>query len=207
MKQIMTQLFEQHQHDQEQLAHLETRVQQLTTTVSELSDQLAALTKLQHKLGHITQNLQGRTLELVYYDKAAIYFGRLLERPKVIPLNRLWQTLEGHLTAQEFDDVLLSDLVVVGKPRHRPNMGLHWLVVEIASVATEQEVHQAWRRAKLMRRAGYRGLPVVACEALKPGVKQEALAHGVAILHNEQCFLWLEALTIWSSSADDDSNA
>jgi prefoldin subunit 5 len=52
MKQIMTQLFEQHQHDQERLIHLEARVQQLTRSISELSAQVTTLSKLQHKLGH-----------------------------------------------------------------------------------------------------------------------------------------------------------
>ena len=93
--------------------------------------------------------------------------------------------------------MLLTDLLVRGRAAQRPTKPEVWLVVEISSVVDREDVARAVRRAELLRRAGLKGVPVVAGEGATEGADTEARARGVPMLSDGAPQLWDEALTAW----------
>jgi hypothetical protein len=138
-------------------------------------------------------------LEMKYRNKASAYFGRLLRKPRVVEPDSLWDDLEAHLSPEEMTDVLLVDLIVRGRPRTQPEAVEVWLAVEVSAVVDWQDVERARRRAELLRRAGYRAIPVVAGERATWGAEDQARQHQVAMLQDGQVFLWDEALQAWTA--------
>lgn len=68
--------------------------------------------------------------------------------------------LEDRLSADEFRNALLLDIVVSGQPHGMKGEKL-WLAV-VSSVIDEEDVTRTRRRAGLLRKAGYPSVPVVA---------------------------------------------
>jgi hypothetical protein len=142
-------------------------------------------------------DLKGRMLEMTYRNRTAAYFGRLLRRPKVVDMNDLLDTLETHLSKEDFNNVLLVDLLVKGKPRNQPDIGEVLLAVEVSSVVDRHDVQRAWKRADLLRKAGYLVIPVAAGESKTLGAEKEAREQGVVMLQDGRNALWDEALAMW----------
>ena len=90
--------------------------------------------------------------------------------------------------------MLLIDLVVKGKLKQQPDAEEVYLAVEISVVIDEHDVERARRRAKLLRNAGFRVIPVVAGENMAEDAEEISRAHGVAIVRNGGKLLWDEAL-------------
>jgi hypothetical protein len=141
--------------------------------------------------------LKGDSLENKYQNNAPAYFGTLLRRPKVVDVNTLWDELETHLSLEEMNNVLVLDLIVKGKIRKQPDLGEHYLAIEISSVMDKNDVQRAHQRAELLRRAGLRAIPVIAGEKMTEGAQEEARNQGVVVLKNGGCSLWDEALSFW----------
>ena len=63
------------------------------------------------------------------------------------------------------------------------------------------------RQADLLRKAGYRAIPVAAGEEATPGAHEEARVQGVALaLEDERRLLWDEALTLWENRELENCN-
>ncbi len=146
---------------------------------------------LKDDVGH----LKGDSLERKYRDKAPSYFGRLVRKPKVVDINRLWNVLESHLSEEELNDVLLLDLIVQGKHKDRTLDLDLYLALEVSAVVDRNDVARVQRRAALLRKAGFNAIPVVAGDELTTGAEQEAQTHHVAIVRNGNYALWEEALS------------
>ena len=194
-------------HVEEQVAALaeaqrqmQEQIRQLTSSIYLLAEQVRSLVEAQKRTDDTVGGLKGRMLELTYQSKAVAYFGPLLRRPRVVDLGALLETLEAHLSPEEFHDVLQLDLLVSGKPRLQPEAPEVFLAVEISSVIDERDVERALRRSALLRRAGFRAIPVVAGERATLGAEDEARAHHVAVLQDGRVFLWAEALHAWATS-------
>ncbi|GBC82347.1 Chromosome partition protein Smc [bacterium HR10] len=194
-------------HVEEQVAALaeaqrqmQEQIRQLTSSIYLLAEQVRSLVEAQKRTDDTVGGLKGRVLELMYQSKAVAYFGPLLRRPRVVDLGALLETLEAHLSPEEFRDVLQLDLLVSGKPRLQPEAPEVFLAVEISSVIDERDVERALRRSALLRRAGFRAIPVVAGERATLGAEDEARAHHVAVLQDGRVFLWAEALHAWATS-------
>jgi archaellum component FlaC len=175
------------------------QVQKLASTVSLLAEQVRSLVEAQKHTDDTVGSLKGRMLELTYQNKAAAYFGPLLRRPRVVDLGALLETLEAHLSPEEFRDVLQLDLLVSGKPRLPSEAPEVFLAVEISSVIDERDIERALRRSALLRRAGFRVIPVVAGERATLGAEDEARTHHVVMLQDGRTFLWTEALHTWGA--------
>ena len=122
------------------------------------------------------------------------YFGPLLRRMRVVPLNELEDELEARLSKKEFLDLLQLDLLVSGQPRYRPDAPQLWLAVEVSAVVDRRDVECAGRRAATLRRAGCRAIPAVAGEHAIPGAKEEAFTHKMLLLQDGRAHFWEEAL-------------
>ena len=198
----------------ESLRHSEERLSRLETTVASLAEEVRELIKSQQRLIIVVNGLKtdikglktdvgkvkGRTLESAYREKAPAYFGRLLGRPRVITVLRLWGELEAHLSQEELDDLIMVDLLVKGKLRKQSEREDFYLAVEVSSVVDLNDVQRASRRATLLRKAGFRAIPVVAGEDTTAGAENEARNQGVAILQDGRKFLWAEALALWTKN-------
>jgi phage shock protein A len=173
---------------------LKTDVSVLKTDVSVLKTDVSVLktdvSVLKTDVGH----LKGDSLERKYRDKAPAYFGRLVRKPQVVDINRLWDTLETHLSKQELADVLLIDLIVKGKSKACPETGELYLAIEISAVVDRHDVERAQQRATFLWKAGFRTVPVVAGNELTAGAEQDARTQKVAIVRNGRVSLWDEAL-------------
>lgn len=212
LKQIVAELAQAQQRAEERLSRLELVVERLVETQRDLVDQISKLTDRMDKLtdrmdgladqvSKLTDKvgkLDGRSLELTYREKADAYFGPLLRRLRVVSLRTLEDTLEAHLSQDEFRDVLLLDLLISGQPRHQPEVSEVWLAVEASVVVDAEDVARAQRRAALLRQAGYRAIPVVAGEQMTLGAEAEARLHQVVVLQDGRSFFWNEALATWA---------
>ncbi len=157
----------------------ETRLEVLTETVRGL---IITVDGLKNTVG----DLKGRSLEQTYRDRAGAYFGRFLRGVKAVEPITLETTFESTLNLDEFTDLLFLDLLVTGKVRQAADTPEVWLAVEISSVIDRNDVERALRRASLMRRAGYRALPVVAGESTTRGAETAAQEQHVTVVVDGQ---------------------
>jgi hypothetical protein len=148
-------------------------------------------------MGDTMGSMKGRLLELTYHEKAGAYFGPLLRRLRVVEPHTLEDVLEANLTPGEFRDLLRLDLLLSGHPRHESPAIEVWLAVEISVVVDQGDIDRAERRAKLLKRAGYRALPVAAGEGATLGAEESARIQKVALLRDGNVSFWEEALQAW----------
>lgn len=184
----LAQLTEQVQQLLEAQRRNEERFSRIEADISELKTDVVVL---KTDVGH----LKGDSLERKYRDKAPAYFGRLIRKPKVVDLNRLWDDLEKHLSQSELEDVLLVDLIVKGRPKDRTISGDLYLAVEISTVVDRNDIERARRRAALLQKAGFDAIPVAAGLETTAGAEQEARSQQVALLSNGGVSLWEEAFS------------
>ena len=100
----------------------------------------------------------------------------------------LEDVLEAALTRDEFDGLLLLDLLVTGVVRYASESPEVWLAVEISSVVDKGDVSRA------VHRAGYLAVPVVACESVTVGGERAAQEQNVVLLQDGRVEFWKEAV-------------
>lgn len=184
---------------EERLSGVEERLERLEMTVQKLTEQVAKLVEVQQTMADDIGGLKGRVLELTYRDKAGAYFGPLLRRMRMVEAHTLENTLETRLTAEEFRDVLRLDLLVSGEPRQLSNGAEVWLAIEVSSVIDQYDVDRANRRASVLRKAGYRVVPVVAGENTTQGAEVACHDQNVLLLQDGHIKFWNEALSAWAN--------
>lgn len=184
---------------EERLSGVEERLAQLEMTVQKLTEQVAKLVEVQQNMADDIGGLKGRMLELTYRSKAGAYFGPLLRRMRLVEPHTLENTLETRLTAEEFRDVLRLDLLISGEPRQQSDTAEIWLAVEVSSVIDQYDVDRADRRASVLRKAGYRVVPVVAGENTTQGAEVACYNQNVLLLQDGHIKFWSEALSTWAN--------
>jgi len=199
LEETVAALAEAQRQAEERLTRLEKAVMALAEAQRQAELRLSLveerLRRVEDKLGRV----DGRTLEQEYREKAPGYFSRLLRKTRVIARDHLADLLETRLPADELDDALLVDLVVRGQPRQRTGLEEVWLAIEVSSVIDQGDVLRAYRRAKLLRKAGYPTIPVVAGAESTPEAETEAHNQNVVMVQDGQSQLWDEALAVWLS--------
>ncbi len=168
----------------------EVRVEELAATVRELAE---AQRRMTERLGHVIGDL----LELRYREHAAGYFGRWLRHARAVDPETLEDTLEAALPHEDVLDVLRLDLLISGRWRALPEAPDVWLAVEVASVLDEADVARAWRRASLLRRAGYQAVPLVAGEQITADAQASARAQTVGVVQDGQGVFNADELATW----------
>ena len=217
---LVRELVEAQKQSEQRLGRLEATMQSLVEQVSALVEAQRRLTdavgSLEVTMGSLENNLdylKGWALEGAYREHAAGYFGRWLRRVRVVAPETLEDTLETNLAHDELLEVLRLDLLVSGRLRVRPGQPAVtqsvskgeskeeapevWLAVELAAVVNEADIDRAMRRAALLRRAGYRALPVVAGERLTQDAEVSARVQNVVVMRDGTGSFWDEALTAW----------
>ncbi|MBI4640644.1 MAG: hypothetical protein HY731_08120 [Candidatus Tectomicrobia bacterium] len=211
LPQAIRELIDAQKRAEERLEQLEIIVQNLAEQVRALVEQMRVLAEAQQRTTDILQRttdtlqrmtdvvggLKGRVLELTYRDKAPAYLGHVLRRLRVVSPNTLEDTLEAALTPGEFRDLFRLDLLLSGHPRQKPEIDEVWLAVELSSVVDQDDVDRAERRAGLLRKAGYRALPMAAGEQMTRGAEESARMQHVVLLQDGQVLFWEEALEAW----------
>jgi len=177
----------------QRLDQLTARVDQLTQRLDQLTARVDQLTQRLDRLTEVTQQLttsvrtlenqmaavRGRMLETEYRDKAASFFGLWVRKPRVVSISDIWDDLEDRLSRQELEQLLPLDLLVRGQLSRQQSRGEIWLAVEISSVIDTRDVERAVERAALLRKAGFRAVPVVAGH----GIANDAIADQIAQQH------------------------
>ena len=204
------------------LDQLTARVDQLTARVDQLAEQMESLTarvdRLAEQMKSLTARVEqlvvaqtrteavlarladrvaglvGESLERRYRERAGAYFGRVLRRTRVVDSLALEDALADRLSPDEMYDSLLTDVVVSGKPRSRPDVEEVWLAVEVSSVVDRDEVRRAARRGRLLARGGRAVVPVVAGEGITTGADGAARDERVVVLEDARIANWDEAL-------------
>ena len=116
-------------------------------------------------------DLKGDSLERRYREHGPAYFGRLVQRSRVLGAEEVMDLLEsvveqGQLSALEADEVALADLVIRGK--RREDDAKVYLVVDVSWGVGPYNVERAAHRVELLRRAGVSALSVVAGKVVLP---------------------------------------
>ncbi|MCL4869110.1 MAG: hypothetical protein KJ063_09085 [Anaerolineae bacterium] len=187
---------------------LTQRVDTLTQRVEELTEvqtqTLLSMQQLEKIVGELTIRVDklnirqdaviGDMLELRYQRHAPGYFGNLLRRIRVLSITDVEDRLEEHLSKGEFDDALLTDLLISGRVRDFADNPEVVLVLEVSFVIDQQDVERANRRAALFRKAGFAAIPVVAGEQITTGAEEAAAAYGVLQVQNGHRAYWPQAL-------------
>jgi len=162
--------------------------------VSALAEQVRALAEAQGRTEDRLGRIMGDVLELRYREHVGGYFGRWLKRTRAVRPETLETTLEAALSHEELLEVLRLDLLVSGLLRDRPDAPEVWLAVEVAAMLNEADVERAGRRAALLRKAGYRAIPVVAGEGVNPGATALLQDGSVVLVLDGRSQGWDEAL-------------
>lgn len=166
----------------------ELRVEELAKAQKRTEQRLDIVVREQEKQ-------RGDRLERQYRENPFAYFGRLMRRAQVVPLQELEAELEERLTDEEMNELRPLDLLVRGRlnRKDQPALELH-LALEISAVVDRNDVERAKRRAAILRRAGYVTVSGVAGEATTQGGVESAQAEQVALFRNGAVDFWDEAL-------------
>ncbi len=199
-------LAEAQQRTEERLNALTQRVDALAEAQQRTEERLATLTDqvrvLAEGLQQLTDTvgrLKGQVLERTYTDRAGSYFGRLLRRVRVVEVHSLEDTLEAILTPEEFQELLPLDLLVSGRVRYAPETPEIWLAIEISSVIDRGDIERVVQRTRLLKKAGYRVIPVVAGEAVTEGGQELAQSYPVVLVQDGQIAFWEKAIAEWEN--------
>ena len=171
------------------LNHLEEIVERLAKAQEHSEQKL-------NQLDNQVASLRGQALEQKYCQRAAAYFGRLLKKVRVISSEVLAESLEELLSPEEFQDALLIDLVVQGRPRNTEESSEIWLAIEVSTVIDRNDVIRSRRRADLIQRQGIPTLAVVAGEDLTEGAEAQASREKVAVVQNGSVKFWQDAIAL-----------
>lgn len=158
-----------------------------------MQEDIRTLQKDVRRLDNRMAKLAGDSLEERYLKHAAAYLGRALRKAKAFKPYVMEDQLRAKLSEADYEDLLLVDLLVRGIPKG--HKGLHvWLAFEISVVVDRKDVERAIRRAEILHRAGFIGVPAVAGESLTQGAETLASSEEVVIVTNGKMDHWKEAL-------------
>jgi hypothetical protein len=179
----------------------EQRVEELAEAQKRTEQRVEELAEAQKRTEQILQKVvirvdqhTGQLMELTYRDRAYAYFGTLLRGVKVISLQDIESTLEQHLSEAEFQDLLPLDLLVQGRLRHAETPSEIYLAVEVSAVVDVNDVKRAYRRAMLLRKAGYTAVAVVAGQDATAGAQKAAQESPTLLLQNGSKYNWEKAV-------------
>lgn len=169
-------------------------IQRNTAQLKDLTEVVQTLTEGSRRLEGTVGDIKGTLLEMQYRERPYAYFGHLLRKVQVVPLQRVEDDLEAHLAWEEVKEVFRLDLLLKGRLRDYPEQPEVWLAVEVSSVVDRGDVARAGRRAALLRKAGFPAIPVAAGLEVNEEAEREARWDKVVVVKDGQVFFWEEAV-------------
>lgn len=178
----------------EGLSRMEHQLGELLAAEERIAQAIAALAEAYERTGEVAGRLLDHELERKYREYAGSYFGKWLRPVEVISPNDLREALEARLSEDEVDEVMLVDVLIHGRLRHVENKPEVWLVLEVSHVIDRDDVDRAQKRAALLRRAGYRAIPVVAGEKMREECEGPVRVGQVAVFLDGSPRYWERAV-------------
>ncbi|MCX7682769.1 MAG: hypothetical protein N2508_12535 [Anaerolineae bacterium] len=169
-------------------------IQRNTAQLKDLIEVAQMLVEGQRRLDGTVGEIKGTLLEIKYREQPYAYFGHLLRSIQAISLRTIENELESHLTSEELRDVFRLDLLLRGRLRDAPERPEVWLAIEVSSVVDKGDVERAGRRAALLRKAGFRAIPVAAGLSVNEEAQREAGWDRVVVVKDGQVFFWEETV-------------
>jgi chromosome segregation ATPase len=161
-----------------------------------MAEQISNLTDRMDRFGFEQDKQKGDRLERQYREKPFAYFGRILRRARVVPLQEIEEDLEQRLTEEELDELRPLDLLVRGRLHNQAQVSDDvWLALEVSAMVDRNDVERAQRRGAILRRAGYLAVSGVAGEGFTQGGVEAAQEEKVVLFRNGTVQFWEEALT------------
>lgn len=177
-------------------------IQRNTAQLKDLTEVAQILTKGLERLEGTVGDMKGTLLEMQYRERPYAYFGHVLRKVQVVPLQRVEDDLEAHLAWEEVKEVFRLDLLLKGRLRDHPEHPEVWLAVEVSSVVDKGDVARAARRAALLRKAGFPAIPVAAGLGVNEEAEREARWDKVVVVKDGQVLFWDEAFQHHLGEAD-----
>ena len=172
----------------------EVRLTRLEIAITELADAQKHTQEEVRKMDDKMGQLIGSDLEARYRNKAYAYFGSILRKTRVVDLQDMEPNLESALSDAEMADIVLLDLLIRGQVARDPQRPEVYLALEISAVVDRGDVTRAVRRAELLRKAGYRAVPVVAGDDVTEGGFEAARTANVFLVQDGRKEFWDEAV-------------
>lgn len=190
------QLAEAQARTEQNLASLTARVDQLAARMDQLTE---AQMRTQRELANLAGDVRGFRLEWRYRERASAYFGLLLRGLRVYAPSVVVDEYEDRLPRDGIPELLRADLVVQGQPRRYPERGQVWLVVEVSATVDSHDLERALLRARMLREAGLKVLPVVAGDHATQTTVDQARKERAVLLQDGRVAGWEEALEAWAT--------
>lgn len=191
---------------EERLERLERTVANLAEAVHRLTAELGDLGLSHRRLATQVGEMRGEMLELRFRDRLPSYFGRQIRRVRTLTFDDIGDELEQALSPEELDEVLCADIIFGGVPRLHPELGRIVLVAEVSAVIDSDDVSRAAERAGLIRRAGFRSLPVVVGKTMTESARLSCDERHVIVAENGRIHSWEDALGNWAGVSGDSTD-
>ena len=193
LEMALVQLAEAQKRTEDRLGRLEIVVAELAEAQKRTEDRLADLTITVKTLTDRQAKLIGAELERNYRNKSHAYLGTVMRRVRPVVWQDIEDVLDAHLSNSEINELGLLDVMLRRRLRDRPDTEI-WLAIEVSYMVDRRDVERALQRAALLRKVGYRVIPVAAGESVTMGAKYMAEENKVFLLQNGKKFFWKEAL-------------
>lgn len=141
---------------------IEQRLDELAQAQRETQDELKLLIKVVKRQADRLDATVGRTMEINFRDKMPNLLWRFLKQGRLVALPEIADQLEAALEESELDDIGRADALATGLIDGKPT----FVVAEISFTADSNDVRRAARWAALLRKAGLRAIPLVACDGV-----------------------------------------
>lgn len=144
------------------VSRLDSALVELAQAQRETQDELKLLIKVVKRQADRLDATVGRTMEIDFRDKMPNLLWRFLKQGRLVALPEIADQLEAALEESELDDIGRADALATGLIDGKPT----FVVAEISFTADSNDVRRAARWAALLRKAGLRAIPLVACDGV-----------------------------------------
>jgi predicted nuclease with TOPRIM domain len=171
---------------EEKFERLEGRFERLEEKYERLEGRFERLEEEFKVVKQDVAELKGDNFERKVRERAPSYFGRLIRKCRVLPIEELADLLDdavekGIITEEEREDALKTDVVVTGVLREDSGKRIT-LVTEVSMKADRQDVERAYSRAKIIGRVlNLPAISVVIGKEYTEGAKEKAVEMGVIL--------------------------
>jgi multidrug efflux pump subunit AcrA (membrane-fusion protein) len=172
----MAELRDAQRNTEQGMAELRDAQRETERKVGELADlQRAMLIRL--------DKTDGRMLEIFLRTHLPAYIGKHVKRCRIVDVQEIIEEIEplvdeGTLAEADIDEVRRLDLLATGILDGE----VVYLVGEVSRTGDNEDIYRAARRAAVLRRAGKKALPIVACDLIGHAAAELARREGVSVL-------------------------